>query len=89
LVGSNLHLSMGATEIDEIRVTPANVEVTLSDAGAQQGSLTFHSTRKLEAGSAENCAVTGVESLGDNLWRVDLKDRRWGQPQKLVLKLGS
>ena len=87
LVGSNLHLSMGATEIADIKVSSDAVEVVLTDAGAQDGSLTFHSKRPLAAGSAENCKIAGVESLGDNLWRVDLKGRLWGKAQSLRLPL--
>jgi len=87
LVGSNLHLSMGATEIGDIKVSGEAVEVVLTDAGAQDGSLTFHSKRPLAAGSATNCEITGVESLGDNLWRVNLKGRLWGKPQSLKLAL--
>lgn len=87
LVGSNLHLSMGATEIADIKVSADSVKVVLTDAGAQEGSLTFHSKRPLAAGSAENCEIAGVESLGDNLWRVNLKGRLWGKPQSLQLAL--
>jgi alpha-galactosidase len=85
LVGSNLHLSMGATEIDGMATTADGIVVTLSDAGAQDGSLTFYSKSALAAGSAENCEIAGVESLGDNLWRVDLKGRLWGKPQSVSL----
>ena len=85
LVGSNLHLSMGATEIDGMATTADGIVVTLSDAGAQDGSLTFYSKSALAAGTAENCEIAGVESLGDNLWRVDLKGRLWGKPQSVSL----
>lgn len=87
LVGSNLHLSMGATEIADIKVSGDALEVVLTDAGAQDGSLTFHSTKPLAAGSSENCEIAGVESLGDNLWRVNLKGRLWGKPQSVRLAL--
>lgn len=87
LVGSNLHLSMGATEIADIKVSGDALEVVLTDAGAQDGSLTFHSKRTLAAGTAENCEIAGVESLGDNLWRVNLKGRLWGKPQSVRLAL--
>ena len=89
LVGSNLHLSIGATEIKDIRTSPERVEVLLTDAGAQDGSLTFHSTKTLAAEGAENCEITAVESLGENLWRVDLKGRQWGKPQSLRLSIGA
>ena len=89
LVGSNLHLSIGATEIKDIRTSPERVEVLLTDAGAQDGSLTFHSTKPLAAEGTENCEVIAVESLGENLWRVDLKGRQWGKPQSIRLSIGA
>jgi len=89
LVGSNLHLSIGATEIQNVRVSANLVEVTLTDAGAQEGSLTFRSARPLAPGKAENCEISKVESLGDNFWRVDLKGRQWGKPQSLQLAVAA
>jgi len=86
LVGSNLHLSIGATEIGDIRATAGGLEIRLTDAGAPDGSLTFHSEKALAADGAENCAVAAVESLGDNLWRVDITGRRWGAPQLVRLR---
>ena len=44
---------------------------------------------KAFAGAAENCSIAGVESLGDDLWRVDLKDRQWGKPQTVTLAIGK
>ena len=87
LVGSDLHLSIGATEIDNLRVSPKSVTVELSDAGAQQGSLTFYSVKPLAAGGAENCKIDSVENLGDNLWRVNITGRKWGEKQKVILSL--
>ena len=87
LVGSNLHLSIGATEIQDIRTSPKLLEVLLSDAGAQSGSLTFQSIKPLEAAGSENCEIKAVESLGDNLWRIDIQGRQWGKPQSLRLTI--
>ena len=89
LVGSNLHLSIGATEIKNIITSPDKVEVLLTDAGAQDGSLTFHSAKPLAAEGSENCEIVAVESLGENLWRVDLKGRQWGKAQTVRLNIGS
>jgi len=72
LVGSDLHLSIGATEIDNLRTTPGGVKIDLSDAGAQEGSLTFYSKKPLKAVESDNCRVVSVQDLGDNLWRVNL-----------------
>ena len=87
LVGSNLHLSLGATEIQDIRTRPELLEVVLTDAGAQSGSLTFHSTKPLEAAGSENCEIKAVESLGENLWRVDIQGRQSAKPQSLRLTI--
>jgi hypothetical protein len=89
LVGSNLHLSIGATEIQEILTSPKQLEVLFTDAGAQNGNLIFHSTKPLAAEGAENCKIQAVESLGENLWRVDIEGRQWGKPQSIRLKIGS
>ena len=89
LVGSNLHLSMGATEIDNLRVSPSEIRIDLNDAGAQTGSLTFQSPRPLQSMDAVNCKVDAVEDLGASLWRVNLSGRQWGRPQSLSLRVVS
>jgi alpha-galactosidase len=87
LVGSNLHLSLGATEVRHLRVSETRVEIELTDAGAGSGSLVFYSEKSLAPAGAENCRVSSVAPLGDNLWRVSLADRQWGKSQSLALSL--
>jgi hypothetical protein len=87
LVGSNLHLSIGATEIEEVYTTSKSIKLLLTDAGAQTGDLIFHSTKNLEAGLTENCSIKSVTNLGDNLWKVSIKGRIWNSNQSLVLKI--
>lgn len=89
LVGSNLHLAMGATEIKDIRTTTSSVTLELTDAGAQEGSLTFYSKSALKAVDAVNCEVSSVEDLGDNLWQVNLTGRQWGTTQSIALSVGQ
>ncbi|MEY4689371.1 MAG: hypothetical protein RIR76_3394 [Verrucomicrobiota bacterium] len=89
LVGSNLHLSLGATEVLGLRVSETTVEIELTDAGAGSGSLIFHSWKSLAPAGAENCRISSVIPLGDNLWRVSLADRQWGRPQSASLSLGD
>lgn len=89
LVGSNLHIAMGATEIANIRVTPTKLLVDLTDAGAREGSLTFYSKKALEAVDAEGCEIVSVEDLGNHLWRVNLSERQWGQAQSVALSIDS
>jgi hypothetical protein len=85
LVGSNLHLSMGATEINNLCVSPSKVVIELSDAGAQEGSLTFRSKQALHAAGSEHCTIASVKDLGDNLWQVNLEGRQWGKDQSVTL----
>lgn len=87
LVGSNLHLSIGATEIDELGVTASNVTIRLSDAGAREGALTFHSRKALVAAGSKNCTARSVEDLGDGFWRVNLAGRKWGTAQSVALSI--
>jgi hypothetical protein len=61
----------------------------LSSAGAQTGDLFFHSTKAIEAGSTENCLISSVQGLGDNLWKVSVKERIWDSPQSLVLNINK
>jgi len=85
LAGSDLHLSIGATEIDALRVSPSRVEIALSDAGARAGTLTFHSKKPLAAAGSVHCSVTSVQNLGNDLWRVNISGRRWGKKQSVTL----
>ena len=89
LVGSDLHLSIGATEVEGMRITGAKVELDLGGAGARNGSLIFHSQAPLKAGSARNCKVTSVEDLGENLWKVNLSDPDGSKPQSIELLIGK
>lgn len=85
LIGSNLHLSMGATEIENIRTSASSVTLQLSDAGAQDGILTFVTQRSLTVKSAENCKVASVKDLGDNVWQVNVTGRKWNTAQSIEL----
>ena len=77
----------GATEINDVRVSPSKVELELSDAGAQEGSLTFYSSQSLLAADSENCKLSSVENLGEDLWRVNVAGRQWGKPQLIRLQV--
>ena len=88
LVGSDLHIGMGAAEIKGIKNSGDQLEIELTDAGARDGNLVFHSKKPLSLVSAEGQAAT-VEPAGDNLWKVHVKDRLRGKPQKITLRIGS
>lgn len=85
LVGSDLHLSIGATEIQDLRITRDGITVELNKAGAAEGHLTFHSRDTLAPGQGHCCRVPAVTSPGENLWRVHVTGRAWDQPQSFTL----
>lgn len=87
LVGSNLHLSMGATEIENIRTSASGVTLKLGAAGAQDGILTLFSKRPLTAKSAENCSVTSVKDIGAHFWQVNVTGRKWNNAQSIELEI--
>ena len=87
LVGSNLHLSIGATEIKDIFTTSKSAKIMLTDAGAQSGDLIFYSAKELIAGTSQNCQISGIEKVGENLWKVSLTGRKWNTAQSFTLKL--
>lgn len=87
LVGSNLHLSIGATEIKDIRTSPETLEIYFTEAGAQEGSLIFFSKKTLSAQEAKNCKIQSVEAAGKNLWKVNIAGREMGKPQSISLAI--
>mgnify|MGYP001580096813 CR=1 FL=1 len=87
LVGSNLHLAMGTTEVGDIRVTASKMVIELNPAGAQQGNLTIHSDKPLTLGEAANCEITKIESAGENLYKVYINKRPWNQQQTITLNI--
>jgi len=87
IVGSDLHLSIGATEIDRISMRLSKLYIELSNAGAQDGSLTFYSKKTLAADGSKNCNVTSVENLGGNLWKINISGRQWGKSQSIELNV--
>jgi len=87
LVGSDLHLSVGATEILNLCVSSSQLDIELGEAGAQEGSLTFYSRRSLAVAVSENCMVTSVDNLGNNLWQVNISGRQWDKPQRIQVRV--
>ena len=89
LIGSNLHISMGAAEIQALDTTADRIHIVLTDAGARSGALFFHSMRPLSAGTATGCTVQAVEPVGDQLWKVVVEGRQRGKAQTIELKIAG
>jgi len=87
LIGSNLHIYCGAAEIKRVISTRGFMRIELTDVGARAGDLWVYSRWPLVFGSASGCAVQGVASAGENVWRISLVDRQHGGPQQLDLEV--
>jgi hypothetical protein len=85
LVGSDLHISMGASEIDNVFRSACSIKIGLNIGGAANGSLFVMSEKPL---SIESC--TGVEEFSisreeDSIWKISLKGRSREALQTVVL----
>lgn len=87
LIGSNLHISMGAAEIHSLSATSDRIQIVLTDAGAQAGALFFYSAKKITAGKVTGCSLKAVENAGDGVWKVSLEGRQRGKVQSIELNL--
>lgn len=87
LIGSNLHIYCGAAEIKQVTARRSSYTLELTDAGARDGDLFLYSTRQPVLSSAVGCLVSGINSAGENVWRVSLHDRKSGAPQRIVMKI--
>ena len=85
IIGSNLHIYCGATEIERVASKRGSMAIELTDAGARDGDLFIYSSLPLLLKSATGCAVTGVSQAGENVWRISLSERQRGAPQRLDL----
>ncbi len=85
LVGSDLHISMGSAEIQDVRSGNGTVTVTLTDAGARDGNLVFFSRRPLKLAAATGCKAE-LSSAGENLWNVALASRKREEPNVITVE---
>jgi alpha-galactosidase len=85
LVGSTLHIGMGAAEIGSIRATSQHWELELTAAGALDGAIYLHCTQLLKLHSAEGCTVAKIEQVAEHIWRVGIEKRQRATPQRVVL----
>ena len=75
LAGSDLHLTMGAAEIQSLNYRDHGLEVELiAPAGARSGHLTFVSDRPLKLDRATNCEAK-LAQVGEKVWSLTLSHR--------------
>ena len=87
LIGSNLHIYCGASDIARVVSSSSSMQIELTDAGARDGDLFIYSRTQPVLMTASGCAVTGVSGAGEYVWRVSIMDRQNGVPQRIVLKM--
>jgi len=85
LIGSGLHIYCGAAEIKKVSSSRSRMEIELTDAGARGGSLFIYSQRQPVWKAAEGCTVAEIASAGENVWRIQLADRKSGAVQRVTL----
>jgi hypothetical protein len=81
LIGSNLHISSGVAEIKTVTTSLKGIMIYLTDAGAREGKLFFHSTKPLKLEKSAGLEVGPVEKAGENIWSVEVRARRSGTGQ--------
>jgi hypothetical protein len=83
LIGSNLHISSSVAEIKAVASTSKSIQVDLTDAGARDGKLFFHSTKPLSLRKSTGLEASRVEPAGENVWSVEVRARQSGTAQSL------
>ena len=87
LIGSNLHISCGVAEIQQVTSLQGGMEIELSDAGARNGDLFVYSKLTPMLKSATGCKIKKIDHAGENVWRISLQDRQRGVSQKIEMSI--
>lgn len=85
LIGSNLHISCGAAEIERVTSLQAAMEIELTDAGARDGDLFVYSQLAPMLTAATGCTVEKIAYAGENVWRIAVSGRERGGVQRVEL----
>ncbi len=85
IVGSDLHISMGAAEFAGVRTTSAALDIELTGAGATNGSIFFHAAGNWTLAGFKGMAHAELTQLAPAIWRMELQGRRRGEPQSVSL----
>jgi len=89
LIGSNLHISMGAAEILKIEENTTYIDIELqAKAGARDGSLLFYSTVPLTLDISTNCNAQ-LTTPDVNIYSIKVEERSSIENQKIRLMINS
>jgi hypothetical protein len=89
LIGSSLHLGMGAAEVAEWRASTTALTIRLNDGGARSGCLVVACRTALTLEGSGGCRVQDVREAAAGVWTIGLLDRQRGQGQTLRLRVAS
>jgi alpha-galactosidase len=89
LIGSTLHISMGAAEITGVHIAKQGMKIRLSDAGARTGKLFVYTPRALTLTRAVGCQAALSRANKKNIWIVNLSDRQHGKSQSIDLAIAG
>lgn len=91
LIGSNLYISMGATEVLSFERQQDKLQITLDpDAGARNGKLFIYSEEPLSQAVSTNSDVFVCKQQGtDHVYVVTLTDRVRERPETVTLRIGA
>ena len=87
LIGSNFHIYCGAAELKSVVTLDSAMGIEFTDAGALDGSLFVYSHIAPVLVSERGCEVSGISAAGENVWRIDIKNRRLGELQRIECSL--
>jgi hypothetical protein len=75
VIGSNLHISCGNTEIENIVATSSVIKISLNSSGAKYGSILIYSHRILSLSAFRNLKVKEITQISPNVWKVEINER--------------
>lgn len=89
IIGSNLHISMGATEVKTVSYTNDKMIIELNpNAGARNGRIYIYSEKNLCNANSTNSEVTLVKK-SDNIYLLILKNRIREKKEVILLSISD
>ncbi|NWJ52484.1 MAG: hypothetical protein HXX14_16620 [Bacteroidetes bacterium] len=89
IIGSNLHISMGATEVKSVSYAKDNMMIELNpNAGARNGRIYIYSEKNLCNASSTNSGVTLVKRP-DNIYLLILNNRLREKKEVILLSISD
>ena len=88
VIGSNLHISSGAAEIADCRWDGNTYTITLTDAGARNGTLFIRTPKPLTLDTSSGCAAS-IEQDNENIMRLNIAERIRGSEQHICLRIDT